>query len=138
MNTRPVLERFYDKVLFTTDCWEWQGHIIHNGYGQFGLNSKVVGSHRFAYELYNGKIPQGMTVDHLCRNRKCCNPEHLEIVTNKENILRGIGITAINSKKTHCKRGHPLSGDNLYKYKNMRECKKCSRQATIDYRKRMK
>jgi hypothetical protein len=70
--------------------------------------------HRYAYEALVGPIPDGKQIDHLCRNRACCNPEHLEPVTIQENIRRGEGPQAINARKTHCIRGHALSGDNLY------------------------
>lgn len=82
-------------------------------------------AHRFSYQLYKGNIPKNLVIDHLCKNPSCVNPDHLEAVTNRENILRGISPAAINSKKTHCPKGHKLSGDNVYIYRNSRWCKKC-------------
>ena len=91
------------------ECWVWKGAPIKNGYGQYrrkGTRSCYV--HRLVYEALVGPIPEGKFLDHLCRNRLCVNPGHLEIVTNRENVLRGVGPTAVNAQKTHCKRGHPL------------------------------
>ena len=122
-----TLTRFWDKVEFTTDCWEWKASKISDGYGQFSLDNRNVYAHRFSYELYKGKIPDGMFIDHLCRNPSCVNPKHLEMVTNKENIIRGNhdnqGLH--NKIKTHCPQGHPYSDSNLYICKNERYCRKC-------------
>lgn len=92
-------------------------------------HGKDVLVHRKVYELLVGPIPDGMTIDHLCRNRKCCNPDHLEVVTMRENVLRGTGPTAEKYRQTHCIRGHLLSGDNLYiTPQGRRECRECCRQ----------
>jgi hypothetical protein len=81
------------------------------------------------YRHYIGEIPRGMTLDHICRNRDCCNPAHLEPVTVKENILRGDSLSARNARKTHCHRGHPLAGDNLsLPPSGGRKCKACGRE----------
>ena len=120
-------QRFWSKVVKTNSCWNWTAAKNEKGYGLFGIkHGKIIRAHRFSYELVNGKIPTGLTLDHLCRNRACVNPDHLEAVTNKENILRGIGLTAINSRKTHCPKGHPYSSDNLVKMSSSeRKCKTC-------------
>ena len=117
-------EKFCEKYIPVTEsgCWLWEGHIDEKGYGRYGN----LRAHRIAYILYRGGIPNDMTVDHLCRVRCCVNPLHMEIVDNKENVLRGIGITATNAKKTHCKWGHPLSGDNLGIKKLGRFCIYCN------------
>lgn len=111
-----VLDRFWKKVKKTDSCWEWLVSKTKGGYGQFNLDGKgdMRYAHRLSYEFLVGPIPKGMQLDHLCRNRGCVNPEHLEIVDNKTNSLRGISEPAKNARKTHCIAGHPLSGKNLY------------------------
>lgn len=123
-----INERFWNKVLFTSDCWEWQGSIKKSGYGRFHLTHSLgVRAHRIAYELMKGSIPKGLVLDHLCRNRSCVNPDHMETVTIGENVLRGDTFASKNKKKTHCKFGHPFSGENLYKQGSWRHCLTCMR-----------
>lgn len=86
-------------------CWQWTGPRLPSGYGTFGRRNYA---HRFAYETRHGAIPPGQEIDHLCRNRGCVNPAHLEPVTSRENQLRGNGFSGRNARKTHCKRGHAL------------------------------
>ena len=109
-------------------CWGWP-HAKLNGYGFVRIDKRPLRVHRVAYELLVGPIPDGMCLDHLCRNRACFNPKHLEVVTRGENVLRGDGIAAKNASKTHCKRGHPLAGDNLLlkanAYGMSRQCRTC-------------
>lgn len=126
-------KRFWAKVKIgkLDECWEWTSDIIRCGYGRFEIkkNNKftTVMAHRLAYELLISPIPHGLVIDHLCRNRRCVNPFHLEVVTFKENIRRGEGSAGINARKTHCKYGHPLSGENLYitPSNGKRQCKIC-------------
>lgn len=106
-------------------CWVWQAGRFDNGYGAFGVNRVNRGAHRVAYEWLVGPIPAGMTLDHLCRVRHCVNPAHLEPVSRGENVLRGEGRSAENARKTHCKRGHPLSGDNVRLSGGGRTCRTC-------------
>jgi len=106
-----ILERFFNKVEKTETCWIWMASKDKDGYGKFSINKKSIRSHRFAYELLIGKIPEGMYIDHLCRVRHCVNPIHLEPVTNKENIFRG-ETGSLNAKKTTCPKGHNYSGKN--------------------------
>lgn len=125
--------RFWIKVdLSVADgCWPWTGTIIPGkGYGSFKVNGQAVRVHRFAYELLVGPIPAGLQIDHLCRNRACVNPAHMEPVTNRENVLRGKGPSAENARKTHCARGHPFTPENVYRQPSRphsRECRECAR-----------
>lgn len=105
-----------------TGCWLWMGSTAGAGYGVIGVNGKNEYCHRVAFELFKGPIPEGLTIDHLCRVRVCCNPDHLEAVTHKENCHRS---PHSNIHKTHCPRGHPYSEDNTYVRNGKRQCKAC-------------
>lgn len=107
-------------------CWLWIAAKNHYGYGVFNLNQKVVLAHRFLFVLFKGDIPKGKELDHICRVRKCCNPNHLEPVTRQENLLRG----SLKTGQKKCKHGHPFRGKNLRIYvtpngKEYRRCRKC-------------
>lgn len=135
-----VIERiknlFWTKVHKTKSCWFYMDGLNHNGYGQFWTGTNNVRAHRFSYEILIGPIPKGMQLDHICRNRNCVNPKHLEVVTQKENVLRGIGLTAINSRKKFCIRGHPLTPENTYNSRKQRTCKKCRIVSVMRYKKK--
>lgn len=123
--SKADLERFTSKIVFTEQCWVWTDKP-DNGYGRFWLNKKSELAHRFSYLIWVGSIPLDKQLDHLCRNRGCVNPKHLEPVSIAENVLRGEGLSAKNARKTHCKMGHELTGDNLHLLKRGgRVCKKC-------------
>lgn len=92
-------------------CWEWKGCLRPDGYG--AARNEL--AHRLVYRAVVGPIPDDMVLDHLCRNRLCVNPNHLEPVSNGENVLRGEGISARNALKTHCPEGHPYSESNTYR-----------------------
>lgn len=112
-----------------TACILWGGTIKSNGYGRLSSHGKVYSAHRFVYEKTRGPIPDGLTLDHLCRNKLCVNPDHLEPVTLRVNILRSNGFAAKNAAKSHCAHGHELSGRNLIlrarNGRTERNCRKC-------------
>jgi hypothetical protein len=129
-----VLAKFSKRVQVGDGCWKWLGShfsvVPRGGYARFcPSHGRSLYAHRFMYELMRGPIPQGFFIDHLCRNRWCINPEHLEAVTSRENILRGEGRAAINSQKKFCPQGHELAGSNLAQYQlraGHRACRICA------------
>lgn len=130
---KPLIVRLLTRVLVGNGgCWVWQGSLDGSGYGQIQSEYKNYKVHRILFEYWYGKIDSALTIDHLCRNRKCCNPLHLEEVTNKENILRGGGVCAVNARKTHCGKGHEFTPENTYTYLDGR--RRCRRCAVIDSR----
>ena len=145
---RSELDRFIEKTkAVESGCIEWTGGLNGVGYGQFYRGGRTsldqtgkTYAHRWAYEHYVGPIPEGMHLDHLCRNRKCVNVEHLEPVTPRENILRGIAPAAQHAKKTRCPEGHSYSGDNLYIHptKGYRCCRACGRDRAQAKRDKLK
>jgi hypothetical protein len=117
-------------INYETGCWEWTGCLYPTGYGRLGYQGKIHQAHRLVWEAFVGIIPTGLVLDHLCCNHKCVNPDHLEVVTSRENILRGNGIGVRYSRETHCKRGHEKTPENTYIYtsasgKKHTRCKAC-------------
>lgn len=120
-------------------CWEWLGACGGGGYGQINVDSKPRRAHRVAYELLVGPIPAGLELDHLCRNPRCVNPDHLEPVTGRENLMRAAASQAAqNAAKTHCPQGHPYDMINT-RFKRgrypARVCRECTREAARETRK---
>ncbi len=119
-------------------CWQWLGTQSGKGYAQWHIRGRRIMVHRYAYEVIVGSIPEGLIIDHLCRNRSCVNTDHMELVTQQENILRGIGLAAKESIATHCPQGHPYDEKNTYVYQGRRYCRACGRERTSNYEKRTK
>jgi len=105
-------------------CWPWTGARMIFGHGSFWLGTRNVPAHRFSYERLVGPIPDGLQLDHLCRNPPCVNPAHLEPVTNRENGRRGMA-GALQRSRTHCPQGHPYDEANTYVSRGYRCCKAC-------------
>lgn len=142
MARRPAIDRFWTFVQRSSpeSCWEWTGGVDKRGYGQFWSGSAGVRAYRWLYERERGPIPTGMHLDHLCRNPSCVNPDHLEVVTPRENIMRGSGVAPAFAARTHCGHGHELEGDNLMVIRSgehvRRRCRTCNAAAQKRYQER--
>jgi hypothetical protein len=112
-------------------CWEWTGTMTPQGYGRFNINGNAHYTHRWAYETLVRPIPEGLVLDHLCRNRRCCNPAHLDVVTHQTNLARGMSPSAVVVRTNVCKRGHDLTEDNVYWQRGTRVCRACTRERQI-------
>ncbi len=141
MDGIEIVKRVTARIRTTeAGCWIWRG-AQSNGYGQMMLGDELVYVHRAIYEATRGvSLPpksSGQSIDHLCRVKLCCNPEHLELVAQRENTLRGISPVAENAEKTHCIRGHPFSAKNTYTYAGPygpeRHCRACGRVTAREY-----
>lgn len=123
-------DRFWAKVDTTGICWEWTGSLTGPGHGHLWFQGRYRGAHCVAYELLVGPIPAGLHLDHLCRNRPCVNPDHLEPVTPAENIRRGSSLSAQRARRTECPKGHPYDAENtVTDRRGRRYCRECRRAA---------
>ena len=129
-------DRLWKKVQKTDTCWLWTGSLRRSGYGNVmswidGKNY-CMSAHKYFYLLLVGPVPEGLELDHLCQNRSCVNPKHLEPVTHSENIRRSpaarYAVSRSQSAKTHCPSGHPYSEENTYRNKGRRYCRVCMKQ----------
>jgi hypothetical protein len=130
----PYKVLFWRKCVYVpeTGCVVWVGGRNSKGYGQFRGGGKTTGAHKWIWEQHEGPVPDGYELDHLCRNRACVNLLHLEVVTHRENVLRGETNAGINARKTHCIRGHEFTPENTYTYigqggREKRSCRICIR-----------
>lgn len=132
--------RFMQKVEVdaTTGCWNWTAATVTAGYGKvtngLGRPARSLYAHRVSYEIHREPIPMGLVIDHLCENKRCVNPDHLEAVPSSVNTLRGTSVAAINSLKTHCKHGHEFTPENTYVHYSSRRgwrrgCRQCKRDS---------
>lgn len=143
---KSLEDRFWDKVDVSDPyrCWLWTAASAGRPgakYGRFFAGERSAGghpraaqAHRVAYELLVGPIPEGLEIDHLCRNTLCVNPDHLEPVSNLENQRRGFSPMQDQRKQTHCKRNHPFNEKNTYHWHGMRRCRVCQAEDTRRHR----
>lgn len=129
---QPWLPRFMSKVSMPTGefgCMEWTAALYSGGYGHFGLSAKEHWlAHRLSYTYWVGEIPEGLDIDHLCRNRKCVRVDHLEPVSRQVNLLRGATTPAARAAQTHCKHGHEFNDENTrIDKKSRRHCRACDK-----------
>lgn len=142
--TMAMIDRIADKFTVGDDCWEWTAARDQDGYGFLTVQTghgatrkrTTRRAHRVLYEMLVGPIPDGLVIDHLCRNPGCVRPLHLEPVTNAENLRRG---EHAGRRKTHCPQGHPYSGENLYVWRDGgRRCRRCQRASALSRYYRLK
>jgi len=127
--TTPAYLRFWRRVLLDDGCWEWQGAHDKDGYGCFSVTAKESWrAHRYAYEFLRGPIPDGLVIDHLCKNRGCVNPGHMEPVEPGENVRRGDGPGHLVRRAGVCQRGHVIDENNMAASRTgRRRCRICQR-----------
>ena len=131
----PILVRFLMRVALPDEaggCWQWTGTRRPKGYGRFWEGRRHVEAHRFSYEVLVGPIPEGLQLDHLCKNPGCVRPDHLEPVTLQENLKRGnshLSSAIKASRITHCPHGHIYDEGNTFFYKGHRYCRTCHRES---------
>lgn len=140
-NPERYMQRIRSRVTVTamgygSPCWISNRADNMGGYTKIGIFNVTYLVHRLAYELTYGDVPHGLVIDHLCRNRACCNPAHLEAVTHRTNLVRGDTFAASQVAQTHCRAGHPFTADNTYRRSDRtgRLCRTCGRENARRYR----
>ena len=140
MRVQSTEERFWARVDKSGECWLWIARLDRDGYGRLPWRGPIYLAHRYAWELLRGPIPEGLSIDHLCRVRHCVNPDHMEPVTWKTNTMRGDSFSAKNAAKTVCKWGHPFDKHNTYVSERGghvgRHCRTCNRALVAAYQSR--
>ena len=135
MHTTESRDRaFFRRIVAGRDgCHVWTGATTSSGYGTVTRLGRSIMTHRVAYELMFGSIPEPLVIDHLCRNRLCANPRHMEPVTSGENVLRGVSPSARNARMTECDLGHSFDDENTYVARGRRHCRTCRRDYMAAY-----
>jgi hypothetical protein len=139
IQTAPLtaVERFASKyIMRESGCWEWQQHL-NRGYGVFTVHGKAKMAHRVMWELVGHKVDLSLELDHICNNRKCVNPKHLQEVTRQVNLLRSGSQSALNARKKTCPKGHPYTGRNLMVFRGKRHCRTCNTARKLEYNARV-
>lgn len=130
-----TFSRFMKRVaVLDNGCWQWTGAPNSHGYGRMRIRNKSLTAHRISYLLFVGALKDGLVIDHICRKRDCVNPAHLELVTVRENTMRGVSFSSANAVKTHCVNGHEFSDKNTRYGSNRRSCRVCNTVAVIKCR----
>lgn len=140
--TFTTTQRICQKIALPSQadgCWEWTGSRGRLGYGRILVNGTIKKAHRVVYQLFHGPIPQSKVCHHRCSNPSCVNPDHIELTSQSRHFrhLTPASVPSTNARKTHCKRGHPLTPDNLERWaaeRGHRKCSICSREAEAAYR----
>ena len=129
--------KFLSKVKINkdSDCWEWSGELTSYGYPKIYYKGKRFRAHRVSYNIFKGVLDSGLVIDHICRNKKCVNPEHLRQVNKQINAVENsVSIAALNKAKTHCRLGHEYTQQNTRIHKNSRHCITCDKASYVRYK----
>lgn len=125
--------KFHARYTKSDGCWTWRGCLHSSGYGSFYMGRQKVSAHRLAFVIHNGEIPDGLVIDHLCRNRSCVNPEHLEAVTQSRNVRRGLLCADTIRLGSNCSKGHLIDEESIMRTKRGPRCRICNRNYMREY-----